>query len=130
LLLLFIADAQKPIVQDNEIGGVGEDSRIHTETGSHNQESLILYLHLVRRHMGGGGDAADGIYLLADIDRAHMTGPVRRTAEEPNIELMYIPATCTDEFQPLDKKVFSPFKVKAKHEQRVGLNGGNKRGKI
>jgi hypothetical protein len=41
-----------------------------------------------------------------------------------------IPATCTNELQPLDRKVFGPFKAKAKHEWQMGVKRGNKRGKM
>jgi hypothetical protein len=84
----------------------------------------------LRVHIGGGQDAVDRVNLIIDLYKTHWTEQVPGTAEELNIEMISIPASCTDEFQPLDRKVFGPLKVKAKHEYQMEATRGNKRGKM
>ena len=57
------------------------------------------------------------ICLLLDVFPAHTTERVRTTAENFNIELLYIPAGATGIYQPLDKRIFGELKSRARCEQ-------------
>jgi hypothetical protein len=130
LPLLFIAEGKTRSVEDTQIGHVGGHWRVHTKNGWQTEENFTSDLRLLRVHIGGGQDAVDRVYLSIDLYTAHWTEQVRETAEELNIEMVPIPASSTDELQPLDRKVFAPLKAKAKHEYQMGRKRGNKRGKM
>jgi hypothetical protein len=127
---MFITEWMTRIVEDTQIGDVSEHWRLHTEDGRQNQASVIHSLGLLRGHIGGGRDRADRICLIWDLCRAHMTETVHHTAEELNIELMCIPASCTDELQALSKKSSRAQKAKAKHEHQMELTRREERGKL
>jgi hypothetical protein len=129
LPLLFIAEGKTHVVEETQIGDIGEHWKAHTKTGWQTQESFLIYLELLRGYIRDGASGEDRIYLIIDLYKAHMTEAVRQRAHELNIELIFIPPGCTDELQPLDRKVFGPLKAKAKHQYRMGLRLGRERGK-
>ena len=55
--------------------------------------------------------------LLIDQYRSHITSPVVAKASKLNIELIYVPKSGTDKYQPLDRRVFGA--VKAKYAMKV-----------
>jgi hypothetical protein len=130
LLLLFIAQGRTVRVEETQIGNVVEHCRTHTANGWQTEESLRIYLDLLRDHIGGVGDGAVRIYLIADRYPAHMTDLVKQTAGELNIEMIHIPVSCADECQPLDRRIFGPFKAEAKRRYRIGFQMREARGKI
>lgn len=54
------------------------------------------------------------IYLICDSFPAHHNQTVKTVAEMLNIELIRIPEGCTDECQPLDRRIFGALKQQAR----------------
>jgi hypothetical protein len=52
--------------------------------------------------------------LIWDVFAAHRDQAVKDLAEELNIQLIFIPAGQTDEYQPLDRRIFGPMKQMAR----------------
>ena len=76
---------------------------------------MIRYLAFLRSYMNTNLSASwKTIHLLLDVYAAHQTDNVKKATKEHNIELHYIPAGCTADLQPLDIKVFSALKAKAR----------------
>jgi len=44
--------------------------------------------------------------LVLYVYSTHVPPPIRAVAEEKNIDLVYVPASGTGEYQPLDRKIF------------------------
>jgi hypothetical protein len=128
LPLLFIAEGETRVVEEIQIGDVGEHWRVHIENRWQTHESFMISLEDLHGHIVGQSSDVDRIYLITDLYDAHMTEAVRERAKGLNIELILIPPSCTDELQPLDRKAFCPLKAKAKHQYRMGVKLGNERG--
>jgi hypothetical protein len=82
-----------------------------------NSGLMVEYLRWLRVRPGlddqdEDGDFVQTIYLQLDHARVHCTKEVIEEAERLNIQLIFIPASCTDMLQPLDIGVFGPFKAK------------------
>jgi hypothetical protein len=122
---MFIAEGRTDVVEGNQVGDVGDHWRDHSINGWQTQETFIHYLQHLRAEISG----TEQIYLLLDQFKAHLTQAVRDKARDLHIELIEIPANCTGELQPLDRKVFGPLKAMAKHEYRRGAWHGADRGK-
>ena len=52
----------------------------------------------------------DPIYLILDVYPVHKEEKIKLLACELKIELIYIPPGLTDEYQPLDRRVFGVMK--------------------
>jgi hypothetical protein len=59
-----------------------------------------------------------------------MTDLVEQTGGELDIEMISIPASCTDEYQSLDRRLVGPLKTQAKRRDRNRLQMGEARGNI
>lgn len=65
--------------------------------------------------------------LLLDVASAHITKDVMIFARKMKIQLLYVPAGCTDKLQPLDLQAFASFKtyLKGKYQAlRLGNGAG------
>lgn len=67
--------------------------------------------------------------LLLDAAPSHLPKSVMQTAKRCKIQLLFIPAACTDKLQPLDLAAFSAFKGHLKRKQQV-LRAGSVDGLI
>jgi hypothetical protein len=81
--LMFIAEGKTQVVEDTQIGDVGEHWRVHVENGWQTQESFLIYLELLHVSIGGESSDVDRIYLITDLCKAHMTETVREKAKSP-----------------------------------------------
>lgn len=93
----------------------------YTKSGWTNEAAMLVYLQKLRDHVGR--ECA----LVLDTYAAHRCDSVKAKAAELGIELVFIPPGCTDECQPLDRKVFGVLKAYAKqmwrkfyHEHKAG----------
>ena len=77
----------------------------HSDGGHTNEDCMIHYLQLVKRWVHGRNCA-----LILDRYKAHLTSKVKNEAKRCNIKLIYIPTSGTDEYQPLDRRVFGILK--------------------
>ena len=73
---------------------------------------LKPYVHKRRQNLGLPEDSKT--LLLWDVFRAHRTEPVLEKLKTENIEVVFIPANCTSELQPLDLSVNKPLKYHLK----------------
>lgn len=73
-----------------------------------NEDLMIDYLQHLYDNWSKGQPCA----LLVDCFRAHCTKIVKKFAKEHFIELIYIPANGTSDFQPLDRRIFGIIKSK------------------
>jgi hypothetical protein len=69
------------------------------------------YLEFVR---GLVEDRAKTIHLLLDIYPVHVQQIAREHAISLNIQLHFIPAGLTDQYQPLDRRIFGCLKASAR----------------
>jgi hypothetical protein len=79
----------------------------HSESGWVDTEVARRYVAWLRARMSGP------IALVWDVFAAHRNADVKREAEESEITLAFIPAGQTDEFQPLDRRIFGSLKRRA-----------------
>lgn len=73
-----------------------------------NEDIMIQYLDYLFEHWSMKQPCA----LVLDCFKAHCTKAVRRFAKEHFIELIFVPANGTSDFQPLDRRVFGILKSK------------------
>ena len=80
---------------------------LHSPGGFTNENVMVEYLNLVKHWM-------ESLRTVLILDRyaAHMTELVRETARKNNIQLLYIPTSATDIYQPLDRRIFGAIKSK------------------
>ena len=81
----------------------------HTESGWSNEEILIQYLEWIHEKCN-----KEPCALVWDIFPAHQAECVVTKAKELKIELLFVPAGGTSQYQPLDVKVFGELKSRAR----------------
>ena len=72
------------------------------------EKVLKPYVHKRRQNLGLPKESK--ALLLWDVFRAHRTEPVLEKLKTENIEVVFIPANCTSELQPLYLSVNKPLK--------------------
>ena len=76
---------------------------------------MVRYLDILREQFPADeGQESRRLHLLLDLYAAHKMDEVKAYAESKNIELHFIPPGLTDEFQPLDGRVFGCLKASGK----------------
>lgn len=130
LPLMFVATGLTDQCEKGQLGDVHPHWKIHSESGWVNEEVFLQYLQKLRDYFGG----VDGpeLHLILDVYPSHRTDDVKNFAAGLNIDLIYVPAGRTDEFQPLDRAVFGCLKVNAKRlfRKRVQENRDMVRKKV
>jgi hypothetical protein len=106
LPLFILATGKTERVERSQIGDVGPHWVSHSLTGWMTEVTFVDYLHHLRESYPDGSE----LRLLLDCYSAHRTDAVRATADLLNIRLHFIPPGMTDEFQPLDRRVFGILK--------------------
>ena len=81
----------------------------HTETGWVNEEILISYLEWLHKNCQN-----EPCLLIWDVYDAHRSQKVKDKAKELNIELAFVPAGGTSQYQPLDVRIFGELKSRAR----------------
>jgi hypothetical protein len=109
LPLLFVAKGKTETVHRTQIGDVGRHWVDHTESGWTTEQLFGRYMQHLRNHMGPGE-----LHLILDCYTAHRTEVIKRQAADQGITLHFVPPGLTDEFQPLDRKVFGVLKANAR----------------
>jgi hypothetical protein len=102
LPLFILAHGKTERAERSQIGDVGTHWVSHSLTGWMTEVTFEEYLD----HLRGLYHDGEELHLLLDSYSAHRTPGVRSKAEALNIRLHFIPPGMTDEFQPLDRKVF------------------------
>jgi hypothetical protein len=127
LPLHILAKGKTEGVQTSQLGDVGDSWVDHSESGWQTTETFMTYLLNLKEHMGAGP-----IALVLDCYAAHRNALVKEFAANLGIDLYFIPPGMTDEFQPLDRSVFSVLKSHAKlfFRERYRLDPLEKRNKI
>ena len=83
------------------------DQRMYVQFLLTNDDVMVFYLRKIRELVG------EPCALILDQYAAHVSETTKRTAEECNIRLVYIPVSGTDVYQPLDLRVFGALKSAA-----------------
>ena len=83
---------------------------LHSKSGWTDEGVMLQYLEWLRKSTHQSTHQPIG--LILDNFGAHCTDAVLARATELCIELIFLPANGTGEFQPLDRKVFGPLKKK------------------
>lgn len=73
-----------------------------------NEDIMLKYLEYLFEHWSMKQPCA----LVLDCFKAHCTKTVRRFAKDHYIELIFVPANGTSDYQPLDRRVFGILKSK------------------
>ena len=110
LPLMILARGKTQAVEETQLGDVGFHLTGHSESGWMTQENFEKYLKWIRQESGHD----DKIYLILDLYPVHWTNETKEMAAGCNIELMFIPAGCTDQLQPLDVRCFGALKATAR----------------
>ena len=116
LPLYFLAKGKTVTVEETQIGDVGEHWRAHSLNGWQNQDTFTAYLEKLSQWYGG-----EHIDLLLDLHTSHHTQAVKEAADRLNITLHFIPAGCTDELQPCDRRIFGALKGTARTYFRLQM---------
>jgi hypothetical protein len=109
--LYILAQGKTARVEESQIGDVGEHGRDHSESGWMTADTFNRYLDFIRGFVENRGSR---IHLLVDVYPVHIQATARQHAEDLNIQLHFIPAGLTDEYQPLDRRVFGALKSSAR----------------
>jgi transposase-like protein len=127
LPLFFLARGKTERVERSQIGDVAPHWVAHSVSGWMTEDTFEQYLGLLRHHYADGSE----LHLLLDSYSAHRTQNIKDTAARLGINLHFIPPGMTDQFQPLDRKVFGVLKASAKSLffRRVNKNPDVKRTK-
>jgi hypothetical protein len=110
LPLFFIAKGKTVRAERSQIGDVGLHDVTHSETGWMTVVTFKEYLTLLREHHPD----IPVIHLLLDVYAAHRSKESKDLADQLGIKLYFVPAGCTDMFQPLDRLVFGALKATAR----------------
>jgi hypothetical protein len=81
----------------------------HQESGWTDRRVALEYLHWLSERVRG-----QGLCLLWDSFAAHRDEEVRAQAAATDVALKFIPTGMTDEWQPLDLRIFGSLKQRAK----------------
>ena len=117
LPLYLIAKGKTEVAARNQVGGVeGFDYRSgYSVSGWNTKETMLKYLQFFREYMDEKFNTRNQtLHLLLDIYKSHCDSAVSEYCEQNKINLIYIPAGCTDLYQPLDIKVFGALKGMAR----------------
>jgi hypothetical protein len=94
---------------------------LHSESGWSNTSVMLNYLTILREYYDSTfakktnfTPGETQIDLIWDCFAAHRNQTVRDFAAELKINLHFVPAGATDQYQPLDVKVFGALKSKAR----------------
>jgi hypothetical protein len=90
-----------------------EERPQHTESGWATANLIVQYLEWLHTEIA---DRRPCFLLVLDIHPAHRTDPAGAAAEECEIELLFVPAGGTSEYQPLDCRIFGELKSRARAE--------------
>mgnify|MGYP001031493245 CR=1 FL=1 len=77
-----------------------------SKNGWVDEEVMLKYLEWLSENVAEGKPCA----LVLDCYRAHRTDNVKEKAKDLNIELIFVPASGTSLFQPLDRRIFGILK--------------------
>lgn len=110
LPLMIIAKGKTELVEQTQLGDVGFHVTGHSESGWMTQENFEKYLKWIRQESGHD----EKLYLILDLYPVHWTDETKEMAAGCNIELLFIPAGCTDQLQPLDVRCFGALKATAR----------------
>ena len=120
LPLMFIAKGKTERAENSQIGDIGPHWKTHSESGWMTNEAFQEYLKKLREHFGDN----ETIHLVLDCYKTHKSELTRNLAKNLNISLHFIPPGMTDEFQPLDRKIFGIVKAHAKKFYRKRVKNG------
>lgn len=84
-----------------------EELILHSPNGWTNAQIMVKYLDWLAGKM-----PKEGFALVLDVYKSHLTKEFRQEAKKKNVQLIYVPACGTGQFQPLDISVFGVFKQK------------------
>jgi len=103
--LLFIAQGKTHTCEKKQVGNYVCDSWVsHSISGWMNEEVWMEYLTKLRKHKNCS------FALFVDQYGSHTTDKVIELAATLEIEMVFIPKGCTDQYQPLDILIFGIFK--------------------
>jgi hypothetical protein len=93
----------------------------HAESGWATENLIVEYIQWLHEEIAGGQPCA----LILDIYPTHRTDIVLAAADECDVELLFVPAGGTSQYQPLDYRVFGELKSRARAEMtRIMAIGG------
>ena len=105
---------------------------VHNDSGWINESIFIQYLQLLRERLpydeNFDQDSYENIiFLICDAYPAHHSPAVQIVADNLHIELVKIPEGCTDECQPLDRRIFGSMKqaARAHTAKQLGIAAEN-----
>ena len=122
LPLLILAKGKTTRCENTQIpADIGNNFKFHSPSGWSTKEVMQHYLQLLRDQYppAAPGAQAPRLHLIFDMYSSHRDAEVRELASRLNIEVYFIPPGLTDEFQPLDRRVFGCLKAGGKAAFRV-----------
>lgn len=116
--LFILAHGKTPRCETSQIGDISHHMSTYSENGWMTNDTFYQYLLFLRQHFGD----EEVIHLILDTYTANVGEQIKNLAETLNIKLYYIPPGLTDEFQPLDRRVFGCLKATARSLFRKDYN--------
>jgi hypothetical protein len=123
LPLFFLAAGRTDRVHATQIGDVTGHWVGHSPSGWQTEGTFSDYLRQLSACHGGRP-----FHLILDKYAAHRTNQVQALAADLGITMHLIPASCTDQLQPLDRRIFGILKAKARAKFYNAI--GNDPGKV
>ena len=117
LPLLILAKGKTQRCEQTQLPeDIGAHFKFHSQSGWSTREVMMKYLELLREQFpaAGGGAVPPRLHLILDMYASHRMDDVIAAANDMNIEFHFIPPGLTDEFQPLDRRVFGCLKAAGK----------------
>jgi hypothetical protein len=92
------------------------------ESGWATEKLIVEYLQWLHAEIADGLPCA----LILDVYPTHRTDTVMAAAAQSDIELLFVPAGGTSEYQPLDYRIFGELKSRARAEitRLTAIGGG------
>jgi hypothetical protein len=84
----------------------------HAESGGATKNLIIEYSRWLHTEIASGNPCL----LIVDVYPTHRTETVMAAAEECDVELVFVPAGGTSEYQPLDHRIFGELKSRVRAE--------------
>jgi hypothetical protein len=102
-----LAREQTACVERTQIGNLGEHREDYSATGWMTQDPFARHLEFVRGLMEDGQKT---IHLFVNGYPVHAQDAAQKLAGSLNIQIHFIPAGLTDQYQPLHRRIFGGLK--------------------
>lgn len=118
--LLYVAKGKTNRVEKTQIGNVEGHYKCHSKSGWSTNEVMRRYIDFIVYYFQTVKyEDNPEIHIVLDVYASHHSDETKQYAADKGVFLHYIPAGCTDLFQPLDRVIFAIVKARARYYFRL-----------